>query len=124
MAAKRREFATVHSGATFKHLAAYFFDPAVTAGNIENFMGVAQVPIGLAGPPHLPLGGPASLQSHTVVNRTKQDLPAPVKHMTIGVQHDPGLSLPKPVNSVEYKETHPVYSPGELSYPAWATPRQ
>lgn len=50
MAAKRREFATAHSGATFKHLAAYCFDPAVTAGNIENFMGVAQVPIGLAGP--------------------------------------------------------------------------
>lgn len=50
MAAQRREFASAHSGATFKHLAAYSFDPGVTAGNIENFMGVAQVPIGLAGP--------------------------------------------------------------------------
>ena len=28
----------------------YSFDPAVTRGNIENFIGVAQVPIGLAGP--------------------------------------------------------------------------
>jgi hydroxymethylglutaryl-CoA reductase (NADPH) len=28
----------------------YSFDPAVVAGNIENFIGVAQVPIGLAGP--------------------------------------------------------------------------
>ena len=30
-------------------------DPAVTAGNIENFAGVAQVPIGIAGP--LPING-------------------------------------------------------------------
>lgn len=79
-------------------------------------------PIGLPGPTHLPLGGPASLQSHTMVNRTKMDLPEPVKHMTVGVKHNPGLSLPKPVSSVEYEETHPVYSPGELSYPAWNRP--
>lgn len=87
-------------------------------------MPITGTPIGLPGPAHLPLGGPASLKSHTVVNRTKMDLPAPVEHMTIGVKHNPGLSLPKPVSSVEYEETHPVYSPGELSYPAWAQPRQ
>ncbi|MDX1970643.1 MAG: hypothetical protein SFV23_25965 [Planctomycetaceae bacterium] len=81
-------------------------------------------PIGLPGPTHLPLGGPASLKSHTVVNRTKQNIPEPVEHMTIGVKHSPGISLPKPVSSVEYEETHPVYSPGELSYPAWARPQQ
>ncbi len=80
-------------------------------------------PIGLPGPTHLPLGGPASLQSHTVVNRTKTSLPEPVKHMNVGVKHNPGISLPKPVSSVEYEETHPVYSPGELSYPAWAAPQ-
>ena len=83
---------------------------------------ITGTPIGLAGPPHLPLGGPASLQSHTMINRTKQDLPAPVKHMTVGVKHKPGLSLPKPVSSVEYEESHPVYSPGELANPAWARP--
>lgn len=80
-------------------------------------------PIGLAGPPHLPLGGPASLQSHRVVNRTKTDLPEPVKHVNIGVKHNPGISLPKPVGSVEIEETHPVYQPGELAYPAWAQPQ-
>ncbi len=32
------------------HTAHYAFDPACTAGNIENFIGVAQVPVGLAGP--------------------------------------------------------------------------
>ena len=50
MAAQRREFASAHSGVDFEHLGAYSFDPVVTAGNIENFMGVAQVPVGLAGP--------------------------------------------------------------------------
>lgn len=79
-------------------------------------------PIGLPGPTHLPLGGPASLKSHTMVNRTKMNLPEPVDHMRVDVIHEPGLSLPKPVSYVEYKETHPVYSPGELSYPAWAQP--
>lgn len=79
-------------------------------------------PIGLPGPTHLPLGGPASLKSHTMVNRTKMNLPDPVDHMRVDVIHEPGLSLPKPVSYVEYKETHPVYSPGELAYPAWAQP--
>lgn len=79
-------------------------------------------PIGLPGPTHLPYGGPASLKSHTMINRTKQDLPDPVEHMTIGVRHNPGLSLPKPVSHVEYEESHPVYSPGEVAYPQWAQP--
>jgi hydroxymethylglutaryl-CoA reductase (NADPH) len=33
-----------------EHIGRYSFDPAVLAGNIENFVGVAQVPIGIAGP--------------------------------------------------------------------------
>src|SRR3974390_3476956 len=32
------------------HIGRFSFDPAVLAGNIENFIGVAQVPIGVAGP--------------------------------------------------------------------------
>jgi hypothetical protein len=79
-------------------------------------------PIGLPGPTHLPYGGPAGLKSHTVINRTATNIPDPVDHMVIGVKHNPGVSLPPPVKSVEYEETHPVYSPGELSYPAWAAP--
>lgn len=50
MARQRREFATAHSGTMLEHVGSYSFDPAVTAGNVENFIGVAQVPIGLAGP--------------------------------------------------------------------------
>lgn len=77
-------------------------------------------PIGLPGPPHLPLGGPAGLKSHTMRNRTKHDLPAPVDHMLIDVKHKPGLSVPKPAKHIEYKETHPSYGPGEVSYPGGA----
>jgi hydroxymethylglutaryl-CoA reductase (NADPH) len=50
MADERRAFATEKTGASLEHVGNYSFDPAITAGNIENFMGVAQVPIGLAGP--------------------------------------------------------------------------
>lgn len=79
-------------------------------------------PIGLPGPVHLPYGGPASLKSHTIRNRTRMDLPKPVDHFLVDVRHRPGYSLPAPVKYVEYTEDHPVYSPGELSNPAFANP--
>lgn len=53
MAARRRAFVGEHSAAGLSHVAQYSFDPAVLPGNIENFIGVAQVPIGLAGPIHI-----------------------------------------------------------------------
>ena len=50
MAAARRDFVRDKTGAALTHVGSYSFDPGVLPGNIENFMGVAQVPIGLAGP--------------------------------------------------------------------------
>jgi len=50
MAAKRREFVREQTGADLSHVAQYSFDPAILPGNVENFAGVAQVPIGIAGP--------------------------------------------------------------------------
>ncbi len=50
MAARRRAFVTEHTGADLSHVARCSFDPAILPGNVENFIGVAQVPIGLAGP--------------------------------------------------------------------------
>jgi hydroxymethylglutaryl-CoA reductase (NADPH) len=47
---RRREFAEEKTGAKLDHVGSYSFDPEITAGNIEHFMGVAQVPVGLAGP--------------------------------------------------------------------------
>jgi hydroxymethylglutaryl-CoA reductase (NADPH) len=50
MAAERRELLQQETGADLSHVARYSFDPAILPGNIENFIGVAQVPIGVAGP--------------------------------------------------------------------------
>jgi len=50
MAAKRRDFIEAQTGAKLEHVSNYSFDPAVLPGNIEHFSGVAQVPIGFAGP--------------------------------------------------------------------------
>ena len=50
MAEARRRFVQEQTGATLTHVGSFSFDPNVLPGNIENFMGVAQVPIGLAGP--------------------------------------------------------------------------
>ena len=49
-AAERMEFVREATGACPDHLGRYSIDPAALAGNIENFVGAAQVPIGLAGP--------------------------------------------------------------------------
>ena len=50
MAQTRRRFVEERTGTALKHVGTYSFEPSVLPGNIENFMGVAQVPIGLAGP--------------------------------------------------------------------------
>jgi hydroxymethylglutaryl-CoA reductase (NADPH) len=47
---QRRTFVSEQTGVKFKHLDKYSFDLSVLPGNIENFSGVAQVPIGFAGP--------------------------------------------------------------------------
>jgi hydroxymethylglutaryl-CoA reductase (NADPH) len=49
-AAERREFAKDQTNAGLEHVGAFSFDPKVLPGNIENFIGAAQIPIGLAGP--------------------------------------------------------------------------
>ena len=49
-ARRRMAFLAETAGVTPEHVGRYSFDPAVVAGNIENFIGVAQVPIGIAGP--------------------------------------------------------------------------
>jgi hydroxymethylglutaryl-CoA reductase (NADPH) len=47
---KRQKFVEEFSGISLKHINKYSFDPTGTQGNIENFTGVAQIPIGFAGP--------------------------------------------------------------------------
>jgi hypothetical protein len=61
-------------------------------------------PIGLPGPPHIPLGVPAGLQQHVIRNHTKYHIPAPVEKFAIDVKQKPGLSYPKPVDHVHITE--------------------
>ena len=53
MAERRRDFAREHCGSTLENVGRYTIDPATLSGNMENFFGVAQVPMGLAGPLHI-----------------------------------------------------------------------
>lgn len=47
---KRQQFVEEYAGVPLQHISQYSFDPHVTAGNLENFVGVAQIPLGVAGP--------------------------------------------------------------------------
>ncbi len=46
----RQRFVQQYTGAKLTHIPHYSFDPHITKGNIENFTGVAQIPLGFAGP--------------------------------------------------------------------------
>ena len=61
-------------------------------------------PIGLVGPPHIPLGIPAGLQKHVIKNHTCVHIPKPVEKVRIDVKQRPGMSYPKPVNHVRITE--------------------
>jgi len=47
---QRQAFLRDHTDSALTHTSAYSLDPATLPGNIESFFGVAQVPMGLAGP--------------------------------------------------------------------------
>jgi hydroxymethylglutaryl-CoA reductase (NADPH) len=46
----RAEFVRDRTGVELEHVTSYSLDPSTLSGNIESFVGAAQVPIGLAGP--------------------------------------------------------------------------
>lgn len=48
--AVRHDFMKEKTGKAVNHVGRYSFDPAILKGNIESFIGVAQMPIGIAGP--------------------------------------------------------------------------
>jgi hydroxymethylglutaryl-CoA reductase (NADPH) len=48
--ARRQRFVEEYAGVKLQHIDKFSFEPSATKGNIENFTGVAQVPIGFAGP--------------------------------------------------------------------------
>ena len=75
-------------------------------------------PIGLPGPPHIPLGSPAGLQKHTMRNTTHMHIPEPVEHMKINVRQTPGQSYPVPPSRVRIHEQnlHPGVPTGRPAY--------
>ena len=66
--------------------------------------------IGLPGPPHIPLGGPAGLKRYTMHNHTAMQIPAPTRKVSVHVKQKPGLSYPRPVDRVLIKE-HTIRPP-------------
>ncbi|HEY1600796.1 MAG TPA: hypothetical protein VGG64_14400 [Pirellulales bacterium] len=68
-------------------------------------MPISGTPIGLPGPPHIPLGVPAGLQKHVMRNHTFIDLPNPVAKVRIDVKQKPGMSYPKPASHAHIEES-------------------
>ena len=74
-------------------------------------MPITGTPIGLPGPPHIPMGFPAGLQAHSIKNNTKAHIPGPVKHFRMTVKQEPGFNYPDPVAHVhvnEYSTVNPL----------------
>jgi hypothetical protein len=67
-------------------------------------MPITGTPIGLPGPPHVPLGVPAGLQSHSIKNWTRLHMPRPTRRVHINVEQKPGYSYPQPANRVRIVE--------------------
>ena len=90
--------------------------PNMVAGVTAPQYGMPQsgTPIGLVGPPHIPLGSPAGLQSHVIRNRTHMNIPDPVSKMKGTVRHQPGYSYPTPPSRFHIKEQNinPGYPSG------------
>jgi hypothetical protein len=63
-------------------------------------------PIGLPGPPHVPLGAPAGLTRHVIKNNTRVHVPHPVDTMHVTVKQRPGMNYPNPVRHVKIHEVN------------------
>ncbi len=59
-------------------------------------MPITGTPIGLPGPPHIPLGVPAGLQKHVIKNHTRMYLPDPTEKIKIHVKQSPRVAYPTP----------------------------
>jgi hypothetical protein len=89
------------------------FSPAVAPPGVVSGVNGPQwgmpfvgTPIGLPGPPHIPLGHQAGLVNHTMKNHTRVMLPPPVHKMKMTVKQRPGMDYPRPVNHVDVSEVN------------------
>lgn len=69
-------------------------------------MPITGTPIGLPGPPHIPLGHQAGMTKHVMKNHTRVVMPPPVHKMRVDVKQRPGMNYPRPVNHVDIAENN------------------
>lgn len=81
-------------------------------------MTTSGTPIGLPGPPHIPLGGPAGLQKHVMKNHTHYNIPEPTEKLKINVRQQPGFSYPKPPSHVRIREQN-IHAGLPFRQPHW-----
>ena len=95
--------------------------PSALTGAGQYGMPITGTPIGLPGPPHVPLGVPAGLKKHVIRNWTRHHIPDPVEKLKINVKQRPGLSYPQPPNRAWVVEdtihSQPHYSNHHFGYP-------
>lgn len=70
----------------------------------EYGMPITGTPIGLPGPPHIPLGGPAAFQRHVMKNHTHHHIPGATEKIKMHLKQSPGFSYPKPPSHVFLRE--------------------
>jgi hypothetical protein len=103
---------------------AAFAPPAVPPDYVAGVSGpqwgmpMSGTPIGLPGPPHIPLGVPAGLQQHVIKNHTKHHIPEPTRKFKIDVKQRPGFSYPKPVSRMSIRES--IKAPWKGFYIPWS----
>ncbi len=77
----------------------YDMPPGVGGPGPQYGMPITGTPIGLPGPPHIPLGVPAGLKKHVIRNHTATHIPNPTKKVKVHVKQSPGISYPKPAST-------------------------
>lgn len=94
--------------------------PGMISGvNVPQYgMPMSGTPIGLPGPPHIPLGVPAGLQKHVIKNHTPMVMPRPTEDIRINVRQNPGYTYPMPADRVRITEQniHPGVPYGRPGY--------
>ena len=86
-------------------------------------MPMSGTPIGIPGPPHIPLSHPAGLMRHTMYNHTPMYIPGPNRSMVIHARQNPGYSYPRAPSRVRIVEQN-IHAPQRYWRPKHTTNQQ
>lgn len=67
-------------------------------------MPMTATPLGIPGPPYIPLGGPAGLQRHVIHNHSHMLIPGPTESLRFDVLQSPGMTYPRPADRIFINE--------------------